>query len=168
MKSIALLILIATTSLLQAEKTSIPSDIARLNEQRNREIAKIDKVYKAQLEKLLKAYTQKGDLNSANYINSILNQLNAKEDNKNLPKTDKELTTFIGDTAWKFPDGKVITFMRNGKMKKNFGVLEPEWKVENLSIICEGKIFSFNKAYTDLTETTKQAFKGSATQTPQN
>ena len=58
----------------------LPSDVQRLFGKRNEAIAKIDRTFVNELEKLKVKYTKKGDLDSANAIVTLIEQFRIEED----------------------------------------------------------------------------------------
>ena len=83
------------------------------------------------------------------------------------PKNDQELRAALVDISWKFKNGgKVIQFRSDGKMKKSYGRLKPTWKVKDMKILCEGKVFVFNEDFTELSELKGRELKGIATAVP--
>ena len=156
MKLIGLLVLSTQLHVLAQET---PYELARLDKLRTQKIAEIDKVYLGEVKKLVKLYTKRGDLNSANLANDILKMDSSKEVVQE-PKTDKQLTIYIRDSQWKFSDGKVITFNKSGIMTKSWGKNKPKWIVKDQVLICEGKVFSFNQDYSKIKEDTKVEFEG--------
>ena len=81
---------------------------------------------------------------------------------KQIPTTPHELKAFLDGTSWRFDDGKVITLLPTGKIKKSWGVLEPKWAVSKRVLQFEDKNFSFNEDFTVLEEAGKTEFKGKA------
>ena len=83
------------------------------------------------------------------------------------PQNDRELKAALDDISWKFKrSGKVIQFRSDGRMKKSYGRLKPTWKVKDMKILCEGKVFVFNEDFTELSESTGRDLKGIATAVP--
>ena len=79
---------------------SIPSDLSLLQERRGRQIEKIDSTYKKELLKLREKYTKRGDLDTANLIDSILkNKFPLAQSFTNLAKD------LVG-TKWTWPEPK--------------------------------------------------------------
>lgn len=154
-----LIILLAFTTISYAE---VPTKLSRLQDQREKAIKSIDKTYVENLQNLLKEYTKKGDLDSANQVNKIIISIEEKHNTKILPNTDKKLKRYLNDSRWEFPEKKIITFKGNGIIDKSWGKNTPNWVVKNMQVMCEGKIFSFNKDFTSMTEISKKEFKGKA------
>ncbi len=82
-----------------AEK--IPFELERLNDQRDRKIAEINQIYKRQLEALKVKYTKAGNLDAANRVASILEELT--------PTKEKEK-----ETRWEWGSGGELVLGPNG------------------------------------------------------
>ena len=57
----------------------VPPELQSLQEQRTREIAKIDTIYKRQLETLKRKYTKAGNLEAANQVAAVLSKLELED-----------------------------------------------------------------------------------------
>lgn len=128
---IYILIILLTASMLNAQQ--IPSDVITLTEQRDAAVEKIDLKYKSELEKLQLAYMKKADLDSANIIEKILNDVEVS-----ISGIKKE-SFIIGE--WKVVDQKAdrrFHFSQDKKFKGQFlqnGIaFEGKWEIENNTI----------------------------------
>ena len=69
----------------------LPSDIQRLVKQREDAIAKIDKTFLQELDKLKLKYAKRGDLDTANQVASLMKTVSGESIPIPLPKTKEEL-----------------------------------------------------------------------------
>jgi hypothetical protein len=69
--------------------------------------------------------------------------------------TDAELTHALKGTRWRFQADKMITLRADGKVDKSWGVLHPDWQVQNGKLYYEGKEFKFSPDYRSMTVTTE-------------
>jgi hypothetical protein len=69
--------------------------------------------------------------------------------------TDAELTHTLKGTRWRFQAGKMITLRADSKVDKSWGVLHPDWHVQNGKLYYEGKEFEFSPDYRSMTVTTE-------------
>lgn len=147
-------ILPALTVTLFAE--SLPYDVENLQHQREQRIAEIDKIYRKELESLKLKYTKSGNLPVANAIAELIEELVPLD----LPKTDEELREFLAGTTWEFDGERSITFLKNGKIKKSWGQLEPKWKVKDMKVYFEIKVIEFDETYSTAKEIKQIDLKG--------
>ena len=139
----------------------IPLEVKRLQELRQQKIAEIDKIYHKELEGLKGKYLKSADLEAANEVAAELARIGDGNDasgihlGRNFPKSDNDLVVYLRDTVWKFDDGKTITFQRDKTIKKSWGVLEPEWKVKDMKVWFEDKVFVFDDTFMAIELTTK-------------
>lgn len=140
----------------------LPREVKALQYQREKKIAEIDLVYRRKLEELKIKYTKAGDLDAANAVVKILEKsepvISFKEEN--LPENDNDLRVFLRESTWRFIGGRSITFQGNGTIKKSWGVLKPQWKVKDMKVYYEGKVFAFDETFTMIEETTKKKEMG--------
>jgi len=139
-----------------ATAVELPYDIKKLQIQRAQRIAEIDRTYLRELEKLKLTYTKAGNLEVVVVVERLIKEL----DPGDLPKTDGDLQTFLQGTAWEFDKGRTITFGKNGKLKKSWGVLEPKWRVKGMKVYFESKVLVFDETFSTVKETTKTDLHG--------
>ena len=108
-----------------------PAELKRLNEQRDREIAKIDEIYMQQLEKLKAKYLKIGDLDAANQVAGILDSF--------------EPTAIVGN--WHWQGLGELKLQRNGLAKFYYWKGDGKWKQQKPGVIRvtsdTGRIFEF-------------------------
>ncbi|MEM9016401.1 MAG: hypothetical protein AAGC68_05260, partial [Verrucomicrobiota bacterium] len=66
------------------------------------------------------------------------------------PQTDQDLRDYLKGTQWKMSGNKVLTFQKSGEVHKSWGKLRPKWKVEEMRVIYEGKVFEFSEDFTEI------------------
>jgi hypothetical protein len=137
----------------------LPPEAKRLEQQRNEAVLKIDTNYSKELEKIKLMYTKRGDLEAANAIKELI-------DNVNVVVTKKLDTSFpesIISKRWSWitpvTSGQIV-FNDNNKAKFNWGELT--WRITGKhEITLEARdgntsVITFNE---DLTKYTGMAFK---------
>ena len=102
---IILTLVAALLSLVLAKAEGLPSELASLQEKRERKIAEIDRIYLQELEKLKITYTKRGDLESANLVVSIIAALTKGTDGENWMEKD---------TRWLWGSGGELVLRKNG------------------------------------------------------
>ena len=132
-----------------------------LTEQIEQQIAKR---YLMSLEQQQKSLTIVGKLDSAMGINDAIEKIqqryNIKSKESHSPTNDAELKNFLRDTQWSFAGNRVLTLQRDGLVRKSWGHLTPEWRVEKMRLIFEGKTFEFSNDFARMKEITEKEFKG--------
>ncbi len=133
-----------------AEEKALPYEVVQLQSQRKARIARIDAIYRKELTALKEKYTKAGDLEKANLVVGILNDLQNGVSTSAVPSNDAELRDFLRDTKWVFDNGWVVTFHSDGQIRKSWGVMKPVWKVEKMevSVPAESSSFRFLKNFT--------------------
>ncbi len=114
---------------------------------REQALRPIDSKYDAALKSLRDRMTKLGDLDAALAVDAEINAV---------------FKAFLDGTSWKFDDGKIITLLHTGKVKKSWGVLEPEWNVSKGVLQFEGNHFVFNSDFMIMEGVGKTEFKGKA------
>ena len=113
MKQILLLILLPINL--------IASDLTALQEKYNSAVSKavepINKVYVAELQKLLEKESKKGDLEEITKITGELKKFIIIADNK----ISSDVESFFVGKSWKTPSGTVFHFEENGQGFRQFG-----------------------------------------------
>ncbi|MDA7514601.1 hypothetical protein N8513_01250 [bacterium] len=127
-------ILVLLLALPSTSGGEVPRELERLNEQRSRKIAEIDRIYKQQLETLKAKYTKAGDLNAANQVVAILRGFESDDP-----------PTMAGDWEWRGL-GELI-LQPNGVAKFRFWKGNGQWSEEKPGVIRvtsdSGRIFEF-------------------------
>lgn len=93
----------------------LPFELKRLNEQRDRKIAEINRIYKQQLEELKTKYTKEGNLDAANQVVSILDQLD--------PAAEPE-----EETRWEWGSGGELVLRPNGVATHTIWKRNGKWR----------------------------------------
>ena len=102
----------------------VPVELKTLQERRDREIHKIDQIYKEELLKLKSKYMKNADLASANQVEAILKSKfpSSGDEIKKPPKSAEELVAFLDGTTWGTKGSKLsdrYTFSKNGEFKSS-------------------------------------------------
>ena len=95
----------------------IPPELERLNAQRARQIAEIDKVYMSQLELLKIKFTKAGDLDAANQVVAILKKMAPVEE------ADRE-------TRWEWGSGGQLVLRQDGVATHTVWKKNGKWRKE--------------------------------------
>jgi len=114
----ALLILFILFVLPATHGSELPHELERLNEQRERKIAEIDRIYKQQLEELKIKYTKSGNLDAANQIVAILKELD--------PVAEPE-----AETRWEWGSGGELVLRPNGVATHTIWNRNGKWRRED-------------------------------------
>lgn len=98
---------------------SLPEDVQRLVDQRAEAIARINKNYLEEREKLKLQYANKGDLDTANQVDSLIKTVSTPPDSRSLPNTKEKLQAYLTGTHWNQGRRTTATFGLNGLLKTN-------------------------------------------------
>lgn len=105
-----------------------------LKEKRDAKIAEINRIFKAELEKIKLKELKANNADAALAI--------AKELGDETSTPSEALKNRIVNTKWKNSTNSwIITFRKDGKMKKSWGDLTPDWEVKDDTVISEGTTF---------------------------
>jgi hypothetical protein len=111
----AICILVTFLAIWPTFGAEIPPELERLNEQRARQIAEIDKIYMRQLELLKTKFTKAGNLDAANQVVAILDKMApAKEAEK--------------ETRWVWGDGNELVLLPNGVATHTSWIKNGKWR----------------------------------------
>jgi hypothetical protein len=110
-----------TLSLFQA-RGDTPPELKRIQEQRDRKIEEIDRIYLRELEVLKIRYTKQGDLESANLVNDIIQSLGSEEVDE-LPDDGKT-------TRWEWGSGGILTLRPSGIATHTLWKQQGKWQRE--------------------------------------
>ncbi|YCM42816.1 hypothetical protein V2O64_16025 [Verrucomicrobiaceae bacterium 227] len=95
----------------------LPRDLQELISRRSEAVARIDRIFVGELEKLKINYTKKGDLDSANTIVTLIEKYRIDDDQE--LETSKPLSEVFGKTySWTADgrdDGNRLSIMKDGK-----------------------------------------------------
>jgi hypothetical protein len=117
------IILFALAASLNQVRGDTPPELKRLQEQRDRKIEEIDRVYLRELETLKIRYTKQGDLESANLVNDIIQSMITDKADK-LPDTGEV-------TRWEWGSGGILTLSPEG-VARHTGWNQPgKWRRES-------------------------------------
>ena len=110
-------VLLFTVTVSLADK--LPFELERLKNQRDRKIEEINKVYKRQLELLKVKYTKAGNLDAANQVVAIIQNLSPTKEKETprivRPKDVAELKLYLAQNTWTHDGGKSVwTFYEDG------------------------------------------------------
>jgi hypothetical protein len=149
-----------------AETTYSPA-VAKAKDQYEQTIDAAKATYTKELNDALAQAKRDNRVDEVTAIKRILEDLNktndaAFRDSRPIPTTPHEMKAYLDGTSWKFADGKIVTLLPTGKVKKSWGVLEPNWKVSKRILQFENKNFFFNNDFTTMEEAGKTEFKGKA------
>jgi hypothetical protein len=160
----AVLLILAAVSifpLAQAEE-SMPPDVQRVVDQRAAAVAKIDKIYLQELEKLKLNYTKKGDLETANKIVALTKQVS-------LPfsvNTAEELKTFLEDTVWNWSSDESgsnpdkLKFYNDGTYNISVDSAKNPWSAQSATTVAiVGATIRFSSDFKSFIAETKEGIK---------
>ncbi|MDQ8189190.1 hypothetical protein [Roseibacillus persicicus] len=100
----------------------IPDDLERLNLQRERKIAEVNRIYLRELEELKVRYTKEGDLEMANKILAVISSFELKEEDE---------TWYLKVTKWRWESGGVLTLRSNGKATHTLWKYPGKWEKQD-------------------------------------
>jgi len=138
------MIRLAMISLLAAAHATaaLPYEVTQLKAKREAEIAKIDMRYGQALESLKVRYTKDGNLEAANAVQALLDEMGPVE----ALVGENFIRQTVSGASWKQSGTtKVITFRSDGKISKSWGQLSPPWEVKNGKVLAEGTEFTLSK-----------------------
>ncbi len=99
-----------------------PPELMRLQEQRDRKIEEIDRVYLRELEALKTKLTKQGDLENANIVNDIIQSIAAER--------EEEMPDAKGITRWEWGSGGILTLRPNGVATHTLWKQPGKWRRE--------------------------------------
>ena len=103
---------------------AIPSELEKLEKERVGEIAEVNSNYVKQLEKLKLKYMKKGDLDSANMVQSKIDSISTPNQK---PQKDQ-----LEDSRWAWGSGGTLTLQKNGVARHtSWGHRSGKWKKYN-------------------------------------
>ncbi len=114
-----------------ATAQELPNDLARLKEQREKQIAKIDEIYVQQLQKLKTKYMRAGDLDSANLVDGMIKEFDVIP-----PKEPNPTPETTPEGKWEWGSGGVLELTRGGVATHTaWGKHKGSWEQDSQGVV---------------------------------